>query len=159
MNICTLTLNFKIIYYIYLALKNLVPLGQDSLLSGCSLKLQGLDKCQHFFYGPFHPDKNRGDATAEKRFKAYGVAALLMGMFFVLVLFVSIIANGYTGHLFSAGSRAGGIQSMNRRPLPTDCRSTSAPEMSKTRRIASGPAGWNSAILQLLEGYGHGKTT
>jgi len=34
--------------------------------------------------------------AAEKRFKAYGIAALLLGLSFVLLLFISIIGNGYT---------------------------------------------------------------
>jgi len=34
--------------------------------------------------------------AAERRFKAYGIGALLLGLFFVTVLFLSIISNGYS---------------------------------------------------------------
>jgi phosphate transport system permease protein len=34
--------------------------------------------------------------AAERRFKAYGIGALSLGLFFVVVLFVSIVANGYS---------------------------------------------------------------
>ncbi len=39
--------------------------------------------------------------AAEKRFKAYGLGALLLGMSFVALLFISIISNGYTAFVQS----------------------------------------------------------
>jgi phosphate transport system permease protein len=34
--------------------------------------------------------------AAERRFKSYGIAALVLGLLFVILLFISIVANGYT---------------------------------------------------------------
>jgi phosphate transport system permease protein len=39
--------------------------------------------------------------AAERRFKAYGIAALSMGLLFVAMLFVSIVSNGYTAFVQS----------------------------------------------------------
>ena len=39
--------------------------------------------------------------AAERRFKAYGIGALLLGLMFVTVLFVSIISNGYSAFMQS----------------------------------------------------------
>lgn len=38
---------------------------------------------------------------AEKRFRAYGLASIILGLVFLLVLFVSIISNGYTAFYYT----------------------------------------------------------
>lgn len=38
---------------------------------------------------------------AEKRFRAYGLASIVLGLCFLLVLFTSIISNGYSAFIYT----------------------------------------------------------